>query len=161
MTDDRTPQDNHLLFRPDTFFLKPWRGWGVVRDRRGRVIDRYTGEGQGRTGTRSATSQMTFTFASGLVQTSEIDILSDDDGHYFARDPRSGIEGRGRFIGDEFRWTFDAMPIPNLSGPLGRRLRARMTATYTLTSPSTAVGLTQVRLFGLVVRTMTAFFQHV
>jgi hypothetical protein len=149
------------MFRPDTFFLKPWRGWGVVRDHRGRVIDRYTGEGQGRSSTRSASSSMTFTFASGLIHTVEMDILSDDQDHYYARDPKTGMEGRGRFIGDEFRWTFNAMPIPGLTGILGKLLRAQTTAHYTLVSPSMAVGLTQVRLFGFVTRTMTTFFQHV
>lgn len=160
MTDEK-PANPNLMFRPDTFFLKPWRGWGVMRDRNGKVIERYTAEGQGRAGTRSASSQMTLTFASGVIQTIEMDILSDADGHYFARDLKTGLEGRGRYVGDDFQWQFAGMPLPGLTGPMGKLIKAQTTATYTLTSDTTAVGLTQMRLFGFVVRTMTTFFQHV
>lgn len=155
MTDDRLP-DQHLLFRPDTFFLKPWRGWGVVRDARGRSVDQFTCHGQGRTGTRSATTSMTFEFKSGQTQTVDWDIVSDDEGHYYARDLKSGLEGRGRPIGKDFRWVFWT-PLP---GPLGKWLRAHTTATYTLVTPDTALGVTEMRLFGFVVRTLVSFFRH-
>ena len=156
MTEDKQP-DQHLLFRPDTFFLKPWRGWGVVRDARGRSIDHFECHGQGHTGTRSATTSMTYVFKSGATQTVEWDILSDDEGHYYARDLRSGLEGRGRAIGDDFRWTF-MTPAP---GPLGKFLKSHTTATYTLVESDTALGVTEFRVFGILVRTLVSFFRHV
>lgn len=158
MTDTTTPSPVRL-FKPDTFFLKPWKGWGVVRDGRGRTIERYSAEGEGRSGSRSATSTMTLTFEDGRRQQIESDILSDADGHYYARDLKSGIEGRGQYVGEDFRWIFSPAPIPGAKG-IAALLRANSTATYTLTSPSTAVGFTEVRVLGIVVRTMTTFFQH-
>ncbi|MBX7248351.1 MAG: DUF3833 domain-containing protein [Caulobacteraceae bacterium] len=156
MSDEKPPQPP-LLFRPDTFFLKPWRGWGVVRDARGRTLDRFECHGQGQTGTRSASTKMTFEFASGKVQTTEWDILSDDEGHFYARDVRTGQEGRGHPIGGDFRWVFMA-PAP---GPLGRWLKVRSQATYTLVAPDTALGVTVGKLFGLTVTTVVTFFRHV
>lgn len=144
------------LFRPDAFFLKPWRGYGVVRDARGRVVDRFRASGQGRSGTRAAASEQVFTFESGLVHTVEWDILSDDEDHYYARDLRNGAEARGRFQDRDFVWTF-ASPLP---GPLGRLLSARTTARYTLASPGQAFGFTEVRCLGLLLRSYTAFYEH-
>jgi hypothetical protein len=153
---DESPLQQPLLFRPDTFFLKPWRGWGVVRDRQGRTLDRFECHGQGQTGTRSATTKMTFEFSTGKLQTVEWDILSDDEGHYYARDLKSGQEGRGRALGNDFRWTF-FVPTP---GPLGKLVKARTTATYTLVTPDTALGVTEVKLFGATVSTLVSFFRH-
>lgn len=155
MTEDRQP-DQTLLFRPDTFFLKPWRGWGVVRDARGRSIDHFECFGQGKTGTRSATTSMTYVFKTGQTQTVEWDILSDDEGHFYARDLKSGLEGRGRAVGDDFRWTFQT-PAP---GRLGKFLKSHTTATYTLVSADTALGVTEFRVFGILVRTLMSFFRH-
>ena len=153
---DKLPQEPTLLFRPDTFFLKPWHGWGVVRDWRGLSVDRYRCHGQGRTGSRAATTAMTYEFDSGVKQTIEWDILSDDDGHYFARDPKSGMEGRGRAIGNDFRWVFTT-PAP---GALGKMLTGRATATYTLMTPETGMGVTEIKAFGITVRSLVTFFQH-
>ena len=159
MTETTTP-DPIRLFKPDTFFLKPWRGWGVVRDGRGKLIERFTAEGKGRTGSRSAASAMTLTFEDGRQQSFETDILSDADGHYYARDLKTGVEARGQYEGEAFRWVFSPAPIPGATG-LAAMLRANSTATYVLTSPSTAVGFTEVKVFGLLVRQITTFFQHV
>jgi hypothetical protein len=159
MTETKTP-DPVRLFKPDTFFLKPWLGWGVVRDGRGRTVERYTAEGEGRTSSRSAASTMVLTYEDGRRQTFETDILSDADGHFYARDLKTGVEARGAYHRGDFRWVFSPAPIPGATGLL-KLVRAHSTATYVLTSPSTAVGFTEVRVFGILVRTMTSFFQHV
>lgn len=153
---DKPPPEPELLFRPDAFFLKPWHGWGVVRDGRGLSVDRFECHGEGSTGSRSATTSMTFVFESGQTQTAEWDILSDDEGHYFARDPRTGMEGRGRPMGRDFRWVFWG-PAP---GALGKWLKVRSVATYTLVAPDAALGVTEVKLFGATVRTLVSFLRH-
>lgn len=157
---DPTPTDPELLFRPDTFFLKPWRAIGVVRSAAGLTVDRFTGHGVGRTGSRAASAEMTFTYESGTVQTVEMDIFSDADGHYYSRDLRSGLEGRGRYVGGDFRWTYSRVPIPGMKGLAGKLLRAHVTSTFSLLSPSRAMGFTEVRLFGALMRTMTTSFEH-
>jgi hypothetical protein len=55
MSEAATPTPE-LLFRPDAFFLKPWRGWGVMGGLRGRSVLRYpaAGEGQGQAMSRGA-----------------------------------------------------------------------------------------------------------
>jgi len=156
MTQTPSPEPSRL-FRPDAFFLKPWRGWGVVRDARGRTVDRFTAEGRGRASSRSAAAEQVFTFESGLVNTVEWDILSDADDHYYARDLKSGLEARGSAAGDDFCWSFPA-PVP---GPLGRFLKAKATARYTLATPTTAFGFTEIRLFGRVLRTFVTFYEQI
>ena len=155
MTEIKAPE-LVLLFRPDAFFLKPWRGWGVVRDGRGRSIDRYTAFGQGKAGSRSATTRQTFEFESGLVHTVEWDILTDDESHYFARDLKTGVEARGHAIGPDFCWMF----LSETPGPLGKLVRARTTARYTLVTEQKAFSFTEVRRFGRLMRTFTTFYEQ-
>lgn len=144
------------LFRPDAFFLKPWSGWGVVRDARGRTVDRYVARGRGRAGSRAAAAEQVFTFESGLVHTVEWDILSDDEDHYYARDLRSGVEARGRPIGADFAWSFQSPAKDRL----GRLFPVRTTAHYTLASPTAAFSVTEARRFGLLLRTFITFYQQ-
>jgi len=152
-----SPTDPPLLFRPDAFFLKPWRGWGVVRNAKGLSIDRYEARGQGKTGSRSASAEQTFTFDSGLVHSVEWDILTDDDNHYYARDLKTGVEARGQAIGRDFCWTFHS----ELPDRLGKLFKAHTQATYTQVSPSTAFSFSEVRRFGRLLRTYTTFYEHI
>jgi hypothetical protein len=150
------PTRPELLFRPDAFFLKPWNGWGVVRDIRGRTVERFECHGQAETGSRSATSTITYLYETGRVEKLVWDIVSDDEDHYFATELRGGVEGQGRPSGRDFRWTF-MVPMP---GKFGKLFKLSAVAVYTLLAPTTAMGVTRFRLFGVTVRTMTAFFQH-
>ncbi len=150
------PTKPELLFRPDAFFLKPWTGWGVLRDLRGRSVERFECHGQAEASSRSATSTITYLYESGRVEKLVWNIVSDDEDHYFASELRGGVEGRGRPVGRDFRWVFQ-MPMP---GKYGKLLTMTAVATYTLLSPSTAMGVTKFQLFGVTLRTMTAFFQH-
>lgn len=150
------PTKPELLFRPDSFFLKAWTGWGVVRDFRGRTVERFECSGQAETGSRSATSTITYLYETGRVEKLVWDIVSDDEDQYFAIELRGGVEGRGKPVGRDFRWVFE-VPMP---GKYGKLFKLSAVATYTLLSPSTAMGVTRFRLFGVTVRTMTAFFQH-
>ena len=156
MTDPASP-DLTLLFRPDAFFLKPWRGWGVVRDRQGRSTDRFEARGQGRSGSRSASAEQVFTFESGLVHAVEWDILTDDDNHYYARDLKSGVEARGRAIGQDFCWSFHS----ELPGLLGKLFPLATRAVYTQVTPTSAFSFSEVRRFGLLVRTFTTYYEQV
>lgn len=150
------PTKPELLFRPDAFFLKPWTGWGVLRDLRGRSVERFECHGQAEASSRSATSTITYLYESGRVEKLVWNIVSDDEDHYFASELRGGVEGRGRPVGRDFRWVFQ-MPMP---GKYGKLLTMTAVATYTLLSPSTAMGVTKFQLFGITLRTLTAFFQH-
>ncbi len=150
------PTRPELLFRPDAFFLKPWTGWGVLRDLRGRVVERFECHGQAEASSRSATSTITYLYETGRVEKLVWNIVSDDEDHYFASELRGGVEGRGRPVGRDFRWVFQ-MPMP---GKYGKLLTMTAVATYTLLSPSTAMGVTKFQLLGITLRTMTAFFQH-
>ena len=150
------PTKPELLFRPDAFFLKPWTGWGVLRDLRGRSVERFECHGQAEASSRSATSTITYLYESGRVEKLVWNIVSDDEDHYFASELRGGVEGRGRPVGRDFRWVFQ-MPMP---GKYGKLLTMTAVATYTLLSTSTAMGVTKFQLFGVTLRTMTAFFQH-
>ncbi len=156
MSDAKAPEPT-LLFRPDAFFLKPWRGWGVVRDPKGRTVDRYEARGEGRTGSRSASVELAFTFESGRVHAVEWDILSDDEGHFYARDLKTGVEARGSQQGGDFRWTF-ASPLPDR---LGRMFPVTTTATYTLATPTTAFSFAEVRRFGRLLSTFTTFYEQI
>lgn len=155
MTEPAVDAAPHLLFRPEAFFLRPWRGWGVVRDGFGRTQLRYTAEGQGRGATRSAIAEQAFTFENGVVHRTEWEIVTDDDRRYFARDLVSGIEARGELVGDNFRWAFQT----RAPTPLGQR-RVRTEALYTLASPTKAFSFTTVSLWGMRLGTYTTFYEQ-
>jgi len=106
-----------MLFRPDAFFLKPWTGWGVLRDLRGRTVERFECHGQAEASSRSATSTITYLYETGRVEKLVWNIVSDDEDHYFASELRGGVEGRGRPVGRDFRWVFQ-MPMPGKYGKL-------------------------------------------
>jgi hypothetical protein len=156
MIQSPSPSELRLLFRPDAFFLKPWRGWGVVRDGRGRVVRRFDARGQGRTGTRSATTEQVFTFDDGLVHVVEWEIMSDEQEHFYAKDVRSGVEAHGAQDGENFRWTFHT----KAKTPFGVQ-RARSEALYTLVKEDAAFSFTRVSWFGLTLSTFTTFYEHV
>jgi hypothetical protein len=144
-----------LLFRPDAFFLKPWKGCGVVRDRRGRPILRYAASGQGHAERRGATSEQTFTFEDGRVHKVEWEITSDDEVHYFAHDRLSDLEGHGEAVGDDFRWRLYA----HADTPFGLQ-KVKTVVLYTLVTPTTAFGFTRTSLWGLPLNTYTTFFEQ-
>ena len=145
-----------LLFRPDTFFLRPWKGWGVMRDALGRPRLRYEAEGRGRTGTRAATAEQVFTFENGVVHRVEWEILAEDERRYFARDLCSGIEARGEIDGANFRWCFHARGAT----PFGQQ-RVRTEALYTLATPTAAFSFTRVSWLGLKLSSFTTFYEQV
>jgi hypothetical protein len=117
---------------------------------------RYSAQGQGRGGTRSATAEQVFTFDNGVVHRTEWEIVSDDERRYFARDLGSGVEARGELMGDDFRWSF----LSRAPTPFGRRT-VRTEALYTLASPTAAFSFASVSLWGLRLSTFTTFYEHV
>jgi Protein of unknown function (DUF3833) len=145
-----------LLFRPDSFFLRPWKGWGVMRDALGRPQLRYEAQGRGRSGTRAATAEQVFTFENGLVHRVEWEIVSEDERRYFARDLCSGIEARGETSGPDFRWRFHARGAT----PFGQQ-RVKTEALYTLATPTAAISFTRVSWLGLQLSTFTTFYEQV
>jgi len=146
------PEPGPMLFRPDTFFLKPWRGWGVMRGANGRPLSRYEAAGQGRNQSRSAAIEQRFTFDNGVVQAFEWEILADDEGRFFARD-RSGLEARGRQLGDDFCWAYTT----KAPTPLGVR-KVKVQALYTMVTPDTAFSFTEVKLWGLTLSSFTTYY---
>jgi hypothetical protein len=149
------PASEHLLFRPDSFFLKAWRGWGVGLDRRGRVNARYEAKGEGRTGARTAHVEHVFTFEDGRVQTSQWDIVSDEEGRYVARDPRTGLEARGAASGRDFSWSFKAPAPGKLKGA-----KVDVHVLFTRVAEGAAFSFTTVKLLGLTLATYTTFYEH-
>jgi hypothetical protein len=147
-----TPQ---LLFRPDAIFLKPWRGWGVMRDLRGRPVLRYEAAGQGRAMSRGAIAEQVFTFENGQVQRVTWEILSDDETHFFARDLVSGVVARGRQRGKDFTWAFTS----KAPTPVGSQ-KVRAEVLYTQVSEATAFSFTRTTLWGLQLATYTTFYEQ-
>ena len=148
-----TAPEPALLFRPDAFFLKPWRGWGVGRDRRGKVTARYEAKGEGRTGARTAHEEHVFTFEDGRVQTSAWDIVADDEERYVATDPQTGVQAVGGVRGRDFCWSFRA-PLP------GRRIKARVAVLFTRVGEGAAFSFTRVSVLGFGLATYTTFYEH-
>jgi hypothetical protein len=152
---DPVPPPARMLFRPDAFFIKPWRGWGVARDRRGRPTARYTTQGRGSTGSRSAETEQTITFENGLTRTIRWEIASDDEAHFWARDLDTGVEARGVQSGDDFIWRF-VSPVPTRLGTF----KAHTRVVYTLATPTTAFGFAETRWLGLLLSSYTTFYEQ-
>ena len=47
------------------------------------------------------------------------------------------------------------------AGLAGKLIRAHITSTFSLLTPSKAMGYTEMRVFGVLLRTMSSFFEHV
>lgn len=150
------PPPARPLFRPDAFFVKPWRGWGVVRDGKSRILGRYEASGQGKVGSRSALTEQTIVFEDGSTVTTEWDIATDDEAHFFARDVRTGVEARGRQMGTDFHWSF-ASPVKT---PVGT-LKTRTDVVYTMVEATTAFSFAETRLLGRLVSSYTTFYRQV
>jgi hypothetical protein len=155
MTETQAPPPARLLFRPDAFFIKPWRGYGVVRDGKGKVLARYETFGDGRTGSRSAHTEQTVVFDTGARHVVQWEIETDDEAHFYARDVQTGAEAKGRQVGQEFCWSMKG----SLPTKLGK-LPTVTQVTYTLVSDTTAFGFAEVRCFGKVISTYTTYYEQ-
>ena len=156
MSAQASPHTSDLLFRPDAFFIKPWRGWGVMRDGRGRPLSRYSAHGGGETGRRSATTRQTISFDTGASSTVAWEIATDDEEQFWARDLESGVEARGRQLGNDFEWLFPTTVKTRL-GPL----KARSRVIYTLASPTTAFSFAETRWFGVLLSSFVTFYEQI
>ena len=149
------PHAEHLLFRPDSFFLTPWRGWGVGRDRRGGIVARYQARGQARADSRTAHVEQVFTFEDGRVQTLEWEIFSDAEERYVATDPRTGVRAVGGPKGRDFCWAFRA-PFRT---PIGQQT-VTTKVMFTRLSENAAFSFATAHWLGLTLATYTTFYEH-
>ena len=149
------PHAEQLLFRPDSFFLKPWRGWGVGRDRRGSIVARYEARGNARAGSRSAHVEHVFTFEDGRVQVSEWEISSDADERYVATDPRTGLQAIGGPRERDFFW---AMRAP-FKTPFGEQ-KVTTKVLFTRVAEAAAFSFATAHWLGLTLATYTTFYEH-
>ena len=149
------PSPPRLLFRPDAFFIKPWRGWGVMRDGKGTILGRYETHGSGRSGSRSAFTEQVIRFRDGPQVTVAWEISTDDESHFYARDVATGLEARGRQVGDDFRWEFSTL-VPTKWG----KLKARTTAIYTLVTPTTAFAIADTRWMGMLLTSYATYYEQ-
>lgn len=145
----------HTVFRPDSFFLQPFRGWGVTRDRRGAVLRKFVTEGSGRLDvrSRSAWNELTITFGDGHVDRMAWEIVSDDEGHFVGIEHEKKLKAEGQTRGEAFCWRFK-VPLPN-----GRS--GDMQVDYVLISDSAATSRAVLRTFGLTLSVTDTFYHHV
>ena len=147
--------EHPLLFRPDSFFIKPWRGWGVVTTPAGRTVARFSAFGDGRSESRAAVVAQNLTFEDGRTHRVEWEVASDDEGRYVATETTTGVVARGGLSGREFCWSFRA-PGPT---PLGMR-RCRTAARYTLITPDKALSFARTSWLGLPLARVTTFYER-
>jgi hypothetical protein len=150
------PPPARLLFRPDAFFIQPWRGWGVMRDGRGRILGRYETHGSGRSGSRSAFTEQVIAFRDGPEVKVSWEISTDDESHFYARDLATGVEAKGEQMGDDFCWNFTTA-VPTKLG----KLKAKTLATYTLITPTTAFAFAETRWFGMLLSSYATYYEQV
>ena len=156
MSAEPVPPPVRLLFRPDAFFIRPWRGWGVMRNGKGTPVLRFTAEGGGATGRRTATTRQTITFETGATSEVDWEIATDDESEFWARDLKTGVEARGKQVGDNFEWTFPTA-VPTRFGPQ----KAKTRVVYTLATPTTAFSFAETRWMGVLLSSFTTFYEQV
>jgi hypothetical protein len=149
------PSDHPLLFKPDGFFIKPWRGWGVVMAPTGKTLARFSAFGDGRAESRSAVVFQNLTFEDGRTHRVEWEIVSDDEGRYVATETTTAVVARGLVSGGNFCWSFKA-PGPT---PVGVR-RCSTRVRYTLVTPEKALSFAETRWLGLPLARITTFYER-
>jgi hypothetical protein len=147
----------HLIFRPDSFFLRPWTGGGVSRSATGRITGRFTAQGQGtlNEADRSAMVEQTFRYDDARVANLVWKVVSDDDGHFVATEQTSGIQAEGGMDGQDFRWSFQA-PSPT---PFGI-IRVTCEVTYTMVEADAALSFAKLTRWGIPFGSLTTYYRH-
>ena len=144
-------------FHPDAFFVKPWRGNGVICDAFGIARGRYQQWGHSRIDEDGGLIlEQTSTFESGLVNVFEWKILSSADGKIRARDLKTGKEARGERTTNGFLWRYKSMALT----PFGRR-KCQFSVLYSQNGLHEASNSTTISFLGVTVKTASAHFHHV
>ncbi len=127
-----------------------------MRDGKGKITGRYEAHGDGRVGSRSAETEQTIVFEDGRQIVTRWEIATDDEAHFFAHDPTTGVEARGKQAGSDFTWVFHT-PVKTGLGVL----KTRTDVVYTLVQPTTAFSFAETRLFGRLISSFTTFYEQV
>lgn len=150
----RTVIPDHCVFRPDSFFVGPFRGWGVTVDARGRLLNRFETMGLGRLDVpaRAAIVEQDITFSNGLKDRLVWEVISDDEGHFVGHEREKKLKAEGGTHHEGFRWTF-RMPIPG-------RGSAKVCVDYWTTGEDSAVSRAVATAMGVKLSVTTTFYQR-
>lgn len=138
------------------FFGGEVRAWGLVQNRSGEVVQRFTVDIAGRVEGDRLRLDETFTYALGEgVERRVWTIVRNADGHYTgsAGDIRGKAEGRS--FGNAFRWTY-AMDLPVGEGSF----RVRFDDWIWAMDEDTIVNRSYIQKFWLDVAEVTLFMQR-
>jgi len=154
MSDESAPP-LHAVFRPDSFFLEPFRGWGLTCDPRGRVLSRFEVSGSGRLDVRgrSAWVEQNIAYDNGRRDRLNWEIVSDDDGHYVGREHDKGLKAEGRAGPEGFCWGFRT--------PLPKGGKGWIRVDYTLIGQDVAIARARLTRLGIRLSDTTTFYRHV
>lgn len=145
---------DHSVFRPDSFFVGPFRGWGVMLDGKGNLLSRFETRGSGRMDVpaRAAIVEQDITFTTGAVDRLVWEIISDDEGHFIGHEREKKLKAEGGTHRDGFRWTF-RMPIAG-------RGAARVCVDYWTIGEDSAVSRAVATALGMKLSVTTTFYQR-
>jgi len=147
-----------LAFRPDHFFLGPTKGWGLVRDVFGRLIDRCEIVTEGRWDHNYGALHFdeTFTYDSGWVETLNWVFAPDARGRMSASEPSVVGAPTTWTEGRDYRLQFRRTGAPPVD-----KVALLYDVTFTLFQPHMVLKSAKLKWFGLTVRSMTAYHRRV
>jgi hypothetical protein len=152
--DARTaPASSDIAFRPERFFLGRTEGDGFVRDPLGRIARRCRVETTGQYNSARAAIEFdeVFTYDDGEVDVWRWVMTHGGDGRYVAAEALAGAGITGQQWRGDYHLSF-RRPVGPAKGALAPRFRTR----FTLLSPTSALKLAKVSLFGLPLGELTA-----
>ena len=138
---------------PETFFQGRLAGWGVVRDRFGRVLRRFTIDMDGAWSDehRALHLDETYSYVGGESHQRRWAIHTDEEGHILGHDALEVARMRGRQLGSDFQIVFDRMRQPG-----AKPIQPVQIVHFIEVSPDEAMMVGQIKLLGVTIATVHA-----
>lgn len=131
------------LFRPHLFFYRPWEGRGETFTPDGKRLAGFTVRGDGRATSQVGRIVQQWSFDNGVEHVAEWKVTSTSGADYRAVDVNTGVQARGRQVGDAFLWVLKT----RAQTPFGLRT-VRASTLYRLRAPGVAEAHTTSTVFG-------------
>lgn len=146
-----------LRFEPDRFFLAPTSGFGVVRNRAGRLVDRCAIDSDGRWDHAAGAVHFdeTYAFASGRVEVLNWSFRPDPQGRMSCSEAGATTPVRAWTDGEEYRLRFRRQGLPPFGG-----FQLTYDVRFTLMDPLLAMKQVDLKRLGLTLITLTAFHRR-
>jgi hypothetical protein len=149
-------RDESPSFNPFQYFKGNTKAWGIVQDRSGRVVRRFTVDIKGDSSEHKLTLDETFDYSDGTIDHRVWEIVKNPDGTIVGEaDDILGL-AHGSFLGNAMRWEYE-MNLP----VLGKVYKVKFDDWLWKLDHDSLINRSYIKKFGVTVAEVTLFFRKV